>query len=173
MTDQPTSQNPLLVNYFQFVLDRVPNMVYFCQSVTLPGIGYGVADQPTILGHPVKIPTGAFRFEDLLLTFRVDENMTNWLELHTWIRTTGNYEDDAGALPYHAKGKSGLGKTSDATLLITNSAYKPKLKVHFKNVFPQYVSGINFAVTATTSTEAVATVKFAHTGYDIERLENT
>ena len=63
-------------------------------------------------------------------------------------------------------------KKSDATLLITNSSYKPKLKVHFKHVFPQYVSGINFAVNAPSSTEAIATVKFAHTGYTIERLES-
>jgi len=159
------SHNPLLVNYFQFILDRVPNMVYFCQSVNLPGIGFGTADQPTIYGHPVKIPTGAFRFEELELSFRVDENLTNLLELHTWIRTTGNYTSDCNTLPYNQK-------TSDATLLITNSSYAPKLKVHFKHVFPQYVSGINFVVNAPTAVEAIATVKFAHTGYTIERLES-
>lgn len=159
------SHNPLLVNYFQFILDRVPNMVYFCQTVNLPGIGFGVADQPTTLGHPIKVPTGAFRFEDLQLSFRVDENLTNWLQLHTWIRTTGNYTSDTSTLPYSEK-------TSDATLLITNSSYKPKLKVHFKHVFPQYVSGINFAVNTPSSSEAIATVKFAHSGYTIEGLES-
>jgi hypothetical protein len=170
MTTQPSTQNPLLVNYFQFMLDRVPNMVYFCQSVSLPGIGYGVANQPTVLGHPVLVPTVAFRFEDMELAFRVDENMTNWLELHNWIKTTGNYEDDANTLKYHPEGKK-LGKTSDATLLITNSAYRPKLKVHFKHVFPKYVSGIMFGVTEQFSKEAIATVKFAHSGYSIERLD--
>lgn len=147
-------------------------MVFFCQSVNLPGIGYGVADQPTTLGHPVRVPTGAFRFEDLELTFRVDENVANWRELHTWIKTTGNYDDDVNTLPYHPT-KTKLGKTSSATLLITNSAYKPKLKVQFKHVFPQYVSGINFSVVAPTSTEAVATVKFAHSGYTIETLDKS
>lgn len=155
------SHNPLLVNYFEFILDRVPNMVYFCQSVNLPGIGFGVADQPTSLGHPIKIPTGAFRFEELELSFRVDENLTNWRELHTWIKTTGNYTSDDSTLPYNQK-------TSPATLIVTNSSYKPKLKIHFKNVFPQYLSGINFAVNAPSSMEAIATVKFAHTGYTIE-----
>ena len=141
-------------------------MVYFCQSANLPGIGFGVAEQPTTLGHPVKVPTGAFRFDDLDLTFRVDENLTNWLELHNWIKTTGNYTDDANTLPYERK-------TSDATLLITNSVYKPKIKIHFKQVFPQFLSGINFAVNTPTATEALASVKFAHTGYTVERLETT
>ena len=161
MTTCNTPSNPLLVNYFQFILDRVPNMVYFCQSVNLPGIGFGVQDQPTVLGHPVKIPTGAFRFEDLEVTFRVDENLTNWRELHEWIRTTGNYSDASNTLVYNKK-------TSDATLLITNSAFVPKYKIHFKNVFPQYISGINFTVNAPSSTEVIASAKFAHTGYTVE-----
>lgn len=164
MANIPETQNPLLVNYFQFIMDRVPNMVFFCQSVNLPSIGFGVAEQPTILGHPVKVPTGAFRFDDLELTFRVDENMTNWLELHNWIKQSGNYDDANNTLPYNQK-------TSPATLLITNSAYKPKLKIQFKHVFPNYVSGIKFSVTTPTSTEAIATAKFTHSGYSIEKLE--
>ena len=164
MATSSGTHNPLLVNYFQFVLDRVPNMVYFCQSVNLPGVGFGVADQPTTMGYPVKIPTGAFRFQDLELSFRVDENLTNWLELHNWIRTSGNYTSDTSTLPYNQK-------TTGATLLITNSSYKPKLKVIFKHVFPQFISGINFAVNTPSSTEAIAAVKFAHTGYTIESLD--
>ena len=163
MTTCNPPSNPLLVNYFQFILDRVPNMVYFCQSVNLPGIGFGVADQPTVLGHPVKVPTGAFRFEDIELTFRVDENMTNWREIYNWIYTTGNYISDAATLP-HGK------KTSDATLLVTNSAFVPKYKVHFKNVFPVYLGGIEFSVNTPTSTEVVCEAKFTHTGYEIEHI---
>ena len=136
-------------------------MVFFCQSVNLPGIGFGVAEQPTILGHPVKIPTGAFRFEDLEVSFRVDENLTNWRELHEWIRTTGNYTDDLNTLPFNKK-------TSNATLLITNSVFIPKYKISFRNVFPNYVSGINFTVNAPSSTEVIATAKFTHTGYEVE-----
>ena len=158
------SHNPLLVNYFQFILNRVPGVVYFCQTINLPGIGFGTADQPTIFGNPIKVPTGAFRFEELELTFRVDENLKNWTELHNWIKTTGNYTSDCNTLPYSEK-------VSDATLLITNSSYRPKIKIHFKNVFPQYVSGIKFAVNTTTTTEVIASVKFAHSGYTVEPLE--
>jgi hypothetical protein len=165
MASTTGTHNPLLVNYFEFIMDRIPTVTYFCQSIKLPGIGFGVTEQPTILGHPVKVPTGAFRFEELELTYRVDEDFTNWLELQNWIKTTGNYTSDCGTLPYNQK-------TTDATLLITNSSYKPKLKIHFKQVFPQYVSGINFFVTAPSSAEVVASVKFAHSGYTIERLEN-
>ncbi len=163
MATDPVTHNALIVNYFQFSLSRVPNMVYFCQSANLPGLAFGSAEQPTVLGHPVKVPTGAFRFEDLELTFRVDENLTNWREIHTWIKTTGNYESDESTLPYKEK-------TSDARLLITNSSYRPKISINFRHVFPISLSGLNFNTTAQDSFEMTATVKFAFTGYEIQDL---
>ena len=163
MATIPATHNALIVNYFQFVLDRVPNMSYFCQSANLPGIAFGSAEQPTVLGHPVKVPTGAFRFEDLELTFRVDENLTNWREIHNWIKSIGNYDSDEDTLPYDKK-------TSDADLSITNSSYRPKINIHFKHVFPISLSGLNFITTAIDSMEMTATVKFAFTGYEIKNL---
>lgn len=163
MSTTPITHNALLINYFQFVLDRVPNITYFCQSANLPGIVFGVAEQPTTLGYPVKVPTGSFRFEDLELTFRVDENLTNWREIHTWIKSSGNYESDENTLPYKQK-------TSDAYLLLTNSTYNPKIKIHFRHVFPIALSGLVFNTTAQDSFEMTASVKFAFTGYEIEDL---
>ena len=115
------------------------------------------------MGHPVKVPTGAFRFEDLELTFRVDENLTNWREIHNWIKSIGNYDSDEDTLPYDKK-------TSDADLSITNSSYRPKINIHFKHVFPISLSGLNFNTTAIDSMEMTATVKFAFTGYEIKNL---
>ena len=163
MPTTPITHNALLINYFQFVLDRVPNITYFCQSANLPGIVFGVAEQPTTLGYPVKVPTGSFRFEDLDLTFRVDENLTNWREIHTWIKSSGNYISDENTLPYKEK-------TSDAYLLLTNSTYNPKIKIHFRQVFPISLSGLVFNTTAQDSFEMTASVKFAFTDYKIENL---
>ena len=163
MATNPVTHNALIVNYFQFILTRVPNMTYFCQSANLPGLVFGSAEQPTTLGHPVKVPTGSFRFEDLELSFRVDENLTNWKEIHTWIKSIGNYESDEHTLPYSEK-------TSDARLLITNSSYRSKIAVNFKHVFPTSLSGLRFNTTAIDSLEMIATVVFAFTGYEIETL---
>ena len=163
MTTNPVTHNALIVNYFQFILNRVPNMTYFCQSANLPGIVFGVVEQPTTLGHPVKVPSGAFRFEDLELTFRVDENLQNWKEIHTWIKNIGNYDSDTHTLPYEQQ-------TSVAKLIITNSNYRPKISVNFLHVFPISLSGLNFNTTAQDSFEMTASVKFAFTGYEIEDL---
>jgi hypothetical protein len=91
-------------------------------------------------------------------------NLTNWKEIHDWIRTTSNYENDASTLEYSQK-------ASSATLTVTNSSYKPKIAVRFKQIFPKYLSSINFSITEKQSTEVLASVQFAFTGYTIETLD--
>lgn len=157
------THNALQVNYFKFVLDRVPNMVYFCQTANLPGLAFGVTTQPTSLGYPVQVPTGAYRFENLELSFRVDENIGNWLEIYRWMTDIGNYDDSDGTKKY-------VDKTSDARLLITNSSYKPKWGVQFAHVFPTYLSSLNFSTTQPQSVEMIAVVRFAFTTYTITGL---
>jgi len=135
-------------------------MVYYCQAANLPGIAFGMATQPTILGHPVKVPTGSYRFEDLQIVFRVDENIENWLEIYDWMRFAGNYEN-ANNTDRHNE------KTTGARLLVTNSSYKPKFAIDFKNIFPIYLSSLNFNVTKPKSEEILCIAKFAFTGYTV------
>jgi len=163
MTNCDTSSNPLLTNYFKFTLSRVPNMTYFCQTANLPGIGFGTALQPTNLGYPIKRPTGAVMFEDLLLTFKVDENLANWRELHNWIYEISNYNDDAST-------KREPLKTSEANLVVTNSSYRPNYSIIFREIFPVYLSGLDFSVTQPQSTPVVAAVRFSYTDYIVSAI---
>ena len=172
ITASPETHNPLLVNYFEFVLDRVPNMTFFCQSANLPGLGMGVVQQETPFAYPINVPSGAIRFEELTLSFKVDENLTNWLELYNWIKRSSNYaidcQDSANRYTTYSQ------KTeSNGSLLITNSSYKPKIKINFLNLFPTSLSGIQFSVALPDSFEAIATVKFIFTSYKIEKLVNS
>jgi len=164
------SHNPLLTNYFEFVLDRVPNITYFCQAANLPGIVMGTDIQPTTFGLPVNIPVGNFRFENLQISFKVDENLNNWLEIWNWMKGNGNLDSSCSALPYKGTTTT-LGKTtSDAMLFLTNSSYKPKFKVIFKHLFPVSLSGIVFSSTLPESTEALALAEFAFSGYTVETI---
>jgi hypothetical protein len=161
----PTKHSPLHTNYFELIISRIPNMVYFCQEVNLPGIVHSTIDQGTSLGLPVKIPGGAFAFEPFLATFKVDEQMKNWLEIFNWSKTLGNYNQTGQQLPHHEK-------FSDAKLLITNSYYRPKFAVNFLGIFPTALTGIKFSTIQPDSVEAVCTVTFSFTNYLIETLEN-
>lgn len=162
------SHNPLLVNYFEFVLERVPTMVYFCQTANIPGINFGVDTQPTNLGFPVVIPVGSYKFEPLTLTFKVDENLQNWLEIFEWMTKNGNYGQSCNQNPYQSQSTADVNKTTSLGFLsLTNSSYNSKIKVQFNNLFPISLSGIQFSTVLPESVEAVATVQFAFTNYTI------
>jgi hypothetical protein len=162
----PTTHNAILTNYFQFQLEKVPNIVYFCQAINLPGIRKGEFEQPTILSHPIRSPVGAIRFDDLTIAFKVDENLNNWREIHSWMKEMSHYTDDRTTIrPWDQQ-------RTNARLLITSSSYRPKIKVEFRKIFPIELSGINFNSVSPESVEAVATAKFAYSDYDIEVLAN-
>jgi hypothetical protein len=168
------SHNPLLANYFEFTLSRVPNMVYFCQTANIPGILFGTDTQPTALGFPVNIPIGNYKFENLQITFKVDENLRNWLEIFEWMKGNGNFGESCNAYPYTSSTAGALTKTtSDASLIITNSVYRPKIKVNFNHLFPVSLSGIAFSTILPESVEVVATAEFAFSGYTIQNISNT
>jgi len=159
----PETNNPLLINYFEFSLNRIPNIVYFCQAANLPGIESLEVEQPTIFSHPIKLPVGAVRFDPLVITFKVDENLKNWLEIHNWIKDNSNYLGNDIKNTYQDQ-------ASDAILMITNSSYKPKIKVNFRRIFPIKLSGIQFNTVTPDSMEAIATVTFSYTDYVVEYI---
>ena len=153
------SHNPLLANYFEFSLSRVPNLEYFCQTVNLPGIVAGTDIQPTTFGIPVNVPIGNYRFQNLQITFKVDEQMKNWLELWNWMKQIGNLNDTTSSLPYSSSGTDLTKTSSDGLLLLTNSVFSPKFKINFKNLYPTSISGLLFSSTLAESTEVIATAE--------------
>jgi len=159
----PETNNPLLINYFEFSLNRIPNIVYFCQAANLPGMKFGEVEQPTIFSHPIKVPVGAVRFDPLVIGFKVDENLKNWLEIHNWMKDNSNYFETDMKNSYE-------NQASDANLLITNSSYKPKIKVSFRRLFPIELSQIQFNTITSDAMEAIATATFTFTDYKIEYL---
>jgi hypothetical protein len=164
------SHNPLLANYFEFSLTRVPNLEYFCQTVNLPGIVAGTDAQPTTFGIPVNIPVGNYKFENLQITFKVDEELKNWLELWNWMKQIGNLNEMDSSLPYPS-GTGSLTKTSsDGMLLLTNSVFTPKFKINFKNLYPTSISGLLFSSTLPESAEVIATAQFTFTSYTVETV---
>ena len=161
---QPVSENPLQLNEFRFILHRIPNTVYLCQSVNLPGISIGETQQPSPFSVKIRRPGTSMQQENLTLNFIVNENMSNWMEIRKWISIlTGEKTYQQNAWENE--------KYSDATLVMLNSNSNPFIKVTFNRCFPLELGGINFATTVSDITPAVASVSFAYTGYDIEYLK--
>ena len=162
LTRQPDNLNPLLPTYFQFSMKRCPHVTFFCQSANLPSISMSVIEQSTRFVNIPHAP-GVPEFEDLTINFIVDEEMTNWIELYEWIRSTVHTDDykEYEKAPEHY---------TDATLTILNSAMNPKMRVEFYNLLPTSLSGLEFDSTTTVPEALIGTATFRYTNYEITKL---
>lgn len=160
------------INYFiptgfNFLIDRIPNVNFFCQSVNLPGINLGVTNVNT----PFKdypIPGDKIDFNELRISFIVDEELKNWLEIYNWIIGLG--------YPYSTEQHSNLirsnsqGKYSQGILFILSSHKNVQYKVVFDKIFPISLSDIDMNSLSSDTTTVIADVSFSYTIYNIERI---
>jgi len=157
----PQHMNPLLPTYYRFTIARLPFVTYFCQSASIPNVTVTEVMIPTPF-MAIKRPS-KMDFDDLNITFVVDENLGNWLEIFKWMRSTVPVDGFAEIKPANTH-------TSTANILILNSAKQPKLNVTFTDVFPKTLSSLDFSSAMVDPEPFVASVTFSFRSYDIEIL---
>ena len=174
LTRNPTNPNFLQPNKFVLAFSRTPNLQYFCQSVTVPGISMSEA----VLTNPLVdiYSPGEKAIYDLLnVTFFVDEELQGWKEMHDWIRamTFPTDYDEYKQLPKLnriAGYKANFPQFADATITLLSSSNKEYYRFKFRNCFPTTLS--TFVMNASDSPDTVITADatFRYEYYDIEKL---
>ena len=169
-----SDRNFLSVIGFKFVLERCPKVDFYCNAANLPSITLGVAEQPSYLRN-IPVPGDKIQFEDLQISFMVDEHMENYLEIYDWITGLGFPEsidqyiqlgDDKKLAPENDPNDN-FNERSDATLMILNSDYNTSVKVKFRDLFPMELSGIPFDAKAEQQEYYTATARFKYTMFDV------
>ena len=170
LENTPQNKNFLSPLNFVFQIKRSPHLNFFVQEVNLPSI---TADNIDSTNPFVKIPISGdhLRFADLRVTFKVDEDLQNWFEIHNWIRSLGfpdNFDEykKISSLPT----VSGDGITSDISLIILNQRRMPIFDVSFRNAFPVSLSDLQFTATETDVNYITASVDFRYILYDVVKL---
>jgi hypothetical protein len=85
------SINALLPTYYRLSIARLPATTYFCQTASVPSVSLtdiSVSTPFATMRTPSKM-----EFDDLTISFIVDEQLTNWLEIFNWMRTSTNVEN--------------------------------------------------------------------------------
>lgn len=176
LANQPTNPNFLSPLGFKFVIKKLPNVNYFCQSVQIPTISMTVIEQSSPL---LSIPRIGDRitYDQLSLKFRVDENMANYLEIHNWLTGLGhpvslNQTRNLSRSSHIPKIREGsaLSMVSDGTLIVLSSHKNPTVNVFFHDMFPTSITELTFDSTATDIEYLEATVSFRYLRYDVEVL---
>ena len=163
---QPTKFDYASPTQFKFQILKLPKVEYFCTAVNIPGITLSSITQDTPLAD-IPLPGVKLSFAELEMSFLVDENLENYIEIHGWLtglgfpksRTQFKTLVDAAKDRFPTGGKSDAvtdaGKVtgspmplgpvfSDATLNVLTSKNTANIEVRFSDMFPVSLSALNF-----------------------------
>jgi hypothetical protein len=108
----------------------------------------------------VTIPnSGKITYAPLTITFRVNEDLTDYLEINNWMEGLGA---PSNFTQYADINNSQAGRYSDATLIINNSRKIGNLSVTFYDLFPVDISDIQFTTMDTDVNYIECTVDFRY-----------
>ena len=169
LQDQPINTSFLSPIGFKFQLNNFPEVNYFVQSATLPGISISAIDVPTAL-KTIAIAGDEVTFEELSIKFIVDENMKNWLSIYDWIIGLG-FPTQEGQEQYKKLSENSE-LTTDATLTVLTGNMNPQLNFVFKECFPLSLTSIAFDSGGTDIDYVTADVSFRYDFYRVENLLN-
>ena len=88
VNNTPTNKNFLAPTGFNFLIQKIPNVNYFCTSANIPDISLNVNESSTPLTN-LKEPGDKISFSDLQIVFQVDEDMVNFKEIYDWMISIG------------------------------------------------------------------------------------
>lgn len=165
----PANKNFLSPLGFRFTLTRAPNLTFNVQSARIPGLQLSQAESPTPF---VTIPIAShITYNPLSVSFRVSEDLDDYLEIYNWMVGLGAPESFA---QYKALKDVDPGNPqtvySDITLLIMNSSMRPNIKVTFKDAFPISIGDLEFNTTDTDVNYIQCTADFEYLKYNIELI---
>jgi len=196
MTDvNVQTRQPSIMDYaspvqFRFKCSKLPKVEFFCQTANIPGIGLGVADFDTSL-KSIPFPGDKVNYQDLAISFLVDENLENYKEIHDWIiglgapqnhtqfsdlratssdRFPGTSSSNAITGQATADPLPESGMYSDATLTILNSKNIATTEIRFHNIFPTSLGALSYSVKASDVDYLTADIDFSYMYYEIVQL---
>jgi hypothetical protein len=173
LTRNPLNPNFLHPNKFQLNFSRLPNIQYFVQSVSLPGISLSEIPQNTPFVD-VYIPGEKAIYDLLNVTFMIDEDLKSWLEIHDWIRAMTFPVDfeEYNQLPKLNPSRlpSLKPQYSDAKITLLTSSNIPSYEFIFRDVFPTTLSTFIMSTNDTPESIMTADATFRFSYYDIKKI---
>lgn len=166
----PSNINPLQSNGFLFGIQKLPELSYFCQEVTLPDLQAPAAEMTTPL-IDVPVPGEKLQFGELTVTFLIDETMANYIAVHNWMVGLGfpethqqyrNFIGDQSIFPNSSELSAGF---SECTLQILNSSNNVARTIQFNDAFPTSLSQLTLQTTSQDTIYLAATATFRYTTY--------
>jgi hypothetical protein len=186
---QPTKLDYSSPTQFRFLINQLPKVQYFTVSANVPGITLGDATYATPL-KDIPLPGEKLTYDDLNITFIVDENLENYIEIHNWLASLGfpknreqfkTHRSATSNLPKATVGTSGdIGDVkpitsdspmfSDSILTVLSNKNNPVVECRFEDCFPTSLSSLDYSQNQTDVEYLTAEVTFKYKIYEIKTL---
>ena len=167
LSTTPENKSFLSNNKFEFVLDRIPNLTFFVQSINVPSVTL----VSTIVPSPttsLAIPGNQLSFNEVTIGFIVDEDMESWYELYNWMYQLGNPESFNKRGDLTGEPGSFTHIYSDASLLIKTNSNNPNKKITFYDMYPTDISELQFTTIDTGQDFLSASATFAYNYFNFD-----
>jgi len=165
-------------NNFHFEAKEMPKVSLFTTVFNMPGCNLGRAVIPTS-NVDYDVPGEKMVFEDLTISFLVDEYMENYMEVFNWMAALGFPRSSEQFKEIRSREREGkydpfddfqYTETSDILMTITSNKFNPIVKVNFVDCFPVDLSQLSFTNTDPTITPVTADVTFDYSYYYFEPM---
>lgn len=154
---------------FKFQLRRAPHVNFFIQKINIPGISLPRVETTNPLLN-IAYAGDHLEYGTLEMTFKVDEDLQNYLEIHDWLRGQGKLSFSEYRALANVKSYTGEGLKSDISLTVLTSNKRANYEVVFKDAFPLSISGIDFDTTDDDVQHVSASASFRYVYYDITKI---
>ena len=182
---QPDKLDYASPTQFKIGIHQLPKVEFFTVAANVPAINIGITYYPTSL-KDIPMMGDKVTYDNLQISFIVDEYLENYVSLHEWITGIGFPKDRSQFSEFRTKSASMPGQSmkattdlkpgqaasvlpmfSDATLTILSNKNNPILQIFYKDMFPVSLSGLEYNQEATDVEYMKATAEFAYNLYEI------
>lgn len=171
LAKNPGNLNLLDEHGHKLIVKRMPNVSFFLQKVAIPDMTL----PPAVYANPlveIHMPGDHITYGNLVLTFKCDEDLNNYQELHNWMRGLGFPESTTEYTELARNPKSsGMGVTSDMTVIVTTGIKNPNIEFSFQDCFPIQIGQLEFGTTNPNITYITCQAIFKYTKFDISIIK--
>jgi hypothetical protein len=199
----PLSRQPTVLDYssptqFRFMIHQLPKVEFFTTAANIPAISLGELVIPTPY-KSIPILGDNLTFDNLSISFIVDEELQNYRTIHDWMVGIGfpksrqqfiDFRSSGSNTPQEGQGgNTGTGISNkdiggrggpaiadkafytDATLTILSNKNNPIVEVRFSDLFPVALSGLDYNQNVTDVEYITATIDFRYKLYEMVTIE--
>ena len=186
---EPTTVDYAQSNQFKVYIPIFPLVEWFVISCNVPGVTMGQGVVPTPL-LDVPFIGDKLTYDQFNMTFMVDEQLKNYIELHDWLvnmaapqkssqfgaRTSDYVIRPSQSTKFYRDGQEVTGSTSDRDLYcdielyILSSKNNPVAKITMQEAFPVTISALDYTQQDADTSYVQCNVSFAFMLYTIEAV---